>query len=63
MNSRFFDDDVHPDAERCIQPPPRTPEDDAYRTRVLRWSAAIGLALWLGMAFLLRLAGARCFHS
>ncbi len=50
--------DVPPDDKRVIAPPARTPEDDAYRVAALRWAAAVGAALWLSLAALLRLMGA-----
>lgn len=51
-----LDNDIPPDADRVIQPPPRTREDDQYRARTWRWAAAFALACWLGLAMLLRIA-------
>jgi hypothetical protein len=53
--------DVAPDAERVIQPPVRTPEDDAYIARARRWAVFRALAAMALLAALLALFGARCF--
>lgn len=56
-----FNRDVAPDADRVIQPPLPIEVDPAYRAKVMRWAAALGLSFWLAMAGLLRLFGARSF--
>lgn len=53
-----FDRDVHPDAYRTIAPPP-APRPLNHRASAARWALVIALALWLGLALLLKLCGAR----
>lgn len=53
--------DVHPDAERVIAPPP-APARPNHRAVAHRWALAIAIALYLALAALLRMFGARSFE-
>lgn len=50
--------DIGPDDKRVIQPPKPAPAPN-HRAHAARWALAIALALYVGMALLLRLCGAR----
>lgn len=59
MNHDFYDEDVGPDAGRCIQPPPRTPEDAAAIARARRWALVAVAAAFALLGALLGISDAR----
>lgn len=50
--------DLGPNADRVIQPPKRTPEDDAYIAQVRRWTLLVITAGMAALAALLECFGA-----
>ena len=54
--------DVHPDADRVIQPPIPEPEPN-YRARAHYMALAVVAAVYLGLALLLKLCGSRSFGA
>jgi hypothetical protein len=53
-----LDCDIAPDADRVIAPPP-APKPINHRARAAYWALAVVAALYMGVAALLKLAGAR----
>ncbi len=51
--------ELGPDADRVIQPPARTPEDDAYIARARRVAVFVAVAAFSALAALLGIADAR----
>lgn len=53
--------DIGPDDKRVIAPPP-APVERNHRAAAQRWALAIAIALYLALAALLRMFGARSFE-